>query len=1128
MFKEYKHLEIEKLTNEIIIYWEKKNFFKKKNKKKKDIYIIYEGPPSANGSPGIHHILPITIKDLFCRYKTLKGKKVKRKAGWDTHGLPVELVVEKELGITKNDIGKKISIFKFNTKCKEAVMRYYNEWLKLSKKIGYWIDLEKQYFTFKTKYIETIWWLLKNFHNKNLLYKGYKIQPYSPAAGTGLSSHELNFPGGYKKITDLTIIVKFKCIKNTLPKELKKITGEIYFLTWTTTPWTLPSNTALTVGKNIDYVIISTYNPYSFLKINIILAKKLVKKVLSKNFYYVNSKKELKKIKKNKIPYLILNGFKGYKLIGSNYEQLINWFSPYKEKEKAFKIISSDIVTKKNGTGIVHISPTFGEEDFFLSKKKDIPPMLILDKNKIPVPLVDMEGKFIKETPYGFSGKYVKNEYYSDKNRPAKSVDLEIALYLKNIKKVFKIEKYIHSYPHCWRTKKPILYYPLNSWFIKTSFFQEKMLKLNNSINWTPKSTGKKKFGFWLKNINDWNLSRSRFWGIPLPIWRTKKGDEERVIGSIKELINEIEKSVKEGLMSYNPLKNFIIGNMSDKNYDSIDLHKHNLDKIILISNYKKPMIRESDIIDVWFDSGAMPYAQLHYPFEKKFLIEKKIMFPADFICEGVDQTRGWFFTLHAISCMLFNSISFKNVISNGLVLDEKGKKMSKSRGNTINPFKIINKYGPDTIRWYLISNSSPWENIKFNIKIIEKIKQKLFGTLYNVYYFFYIYAKIDNFKLKEKKILLKKRPFIDKWILSELNSLIKKTDYYYHNYEPTKVVRKIENFVIENLSNWYLRLSRKRFWKENYTTNKISAYQTLYICLSTIYKISSPIAPFVMENFYKNLNFYLKKKSFESVHLSDFPQYNIKAINKNLELKMRLAKKITSMIFSLRKKEKLKVRQPLKRALIVINTNNLKFNKFLNLLKREVNIKQIKFFSKNKLSSVTKQEIKVNYKLLGPKFGKVVTLIYKKINNLTIENIKKIEKKNFLRLNINDRKICLSKTNVFISTVYLKGWSALCNYGITVAIDTTISDTLKKEGFSRELINRIQNIRKFFNYKITDKIYLYIEKSFFLDKILKLNEHFLCEETLTSELIVINHLKNGIFSFIEKNKIKILLKKKE
>ncbi|ADM89856.1 isoleucyl-tRNA synthetase [Candidatus Karelsulcia muelleri CARI] len=1126
MFKEYKNLEIDKITNEIRCFWEQNKIFEKsiiyRNNKK--LYVFYEGPPSANGSPGIHHILSRTIKDIFCRYNTLKGKKVTRKAGWDTHGLPVELVVETKLGITKNDIGKKISIYTFNKKCKEAVMRYSNEWKKLSKHLGYWIYLDKPYYTFKTKYIETIWWLLKNIYKKKFLYKGYKIQPYSPAAGTGLSSHELNIPGAYKKISDLTIIVQFKSKKKTLPKKLKKINGDIYLLSWTTTPWTLPSNTALTVGRNIDYVVISTYNPYSFSKINIILAKKLIKKVLSKNFLPVRNEKELKEIKQNKIPYLVLNVFKGETLIGSCYEQLIDWFLPYKNKEKAFKIISGNIVNQKIGTGIVHISPTFGEEDFFLSKKHGIPPMLILDKNKIPRPLVDMEGKFIKETPYGFSGKYVKNEYYSDDKRPDKSVDLEIALFLKKRNKVFKIEKYIHSYPHCWRTQKPILYYPLDSWFIKTTSLKKEMLYLNQFINWKPKSTGKKKFGYWLENLTDWNLSRSRFWGIPLPIWRTKKGDEEIVIGSIEELINEIDKSVKEGFMSYNPFKNFIIGNMSEKNYDSIDLHKHNLDNIILLSKYKKPMIRESDIIDVWFDSGAMPYAQLHYPFENQFLIDKKKFFPADFICEGVDQTRGWFFTLHTISCILFNSISFKNVISNGLVLDKKGKKMSKSRGNTINPFEIIKKYGPDTIRWYFISNSSPWGNIKFNIEKIENIKKKFFGTLYNVYSFFAIYANIDNFKYKEKEIKLKNRPTIDKWILSELNTLIKKTDNYYNNYEPTKVARKIEVFVIDNLSNWYIRLSRRRFWKGNYTNNKISAYQTLYTCLLTIYKISSPIAPFFMENFYKNLNKTLEP--FESVHLSYYPKYNISTIDQNLELKMSIAKNITSMIFSLRKKEKIKVRQPLKIALILINNFTPKKNFIINIIKKEVNIKHIKFLSNKKMYNFTKKKIKINYKLLGPKFGKNINLINSLISKLNKKEIKNIENGYYFIIKIHDHKICLSKKDVYILTEYMQGWSAICYNGITVALDTNISEDLKKEGLSRELINKIQNIRKYYKYKITDKILLYIETSNFLEKIIKNNKKHICEETLTSELILIKNLKYGIFLYIENNQFKIFLKR--
>ncbi len=956
IFREYKELNLNQITIEISQYWKKHKIFQNRSsfsKKKKEIsYILYEGPPSLNGNPGIHHILTRTIKDIFCRYHTLKGKKVFRKAGWDAHGLPVELNVEKEMGITKNDIGKKISIEKYNNFCKNFVNKSLKKWKLFTEKIGYFIDLDNSFITYNAKYIESVWWLIKKLYDQNLIYKGFTIQPYSPAAGTGLSYHELNMPGTYKEVKQLSPFLKFKAIKSTLPEKFKNILGNVYFISWTTAPWTIPSNTALAFGKNIDYILVKTYNPYTFLKENIVFSEKSIHKVLlSHQFYPVSSSIEfdIYDKKNHKIPYLIIEKFKGKELIFSKYEQLLPWFKPYYNEKNAFQIIEGKFVNVNEGTGIVHISPTFGMDDFIIAKKYNIPPMLVLNKENKPVPLVDFQGKFLENFPHGFSGKYVKDEFNTNQEKFF-SVDQEIILFLEKEQKIFRTEKHIHFYPHCWRTEKPILYYLLNSWFIKTSDMKDTMIRLNQKIQWYPDFTGKKRFDSWLKNTKDWNFSRSRYWGSPLPIWRTKTGDEEIVVGSMKELFLEIQKSIRYGFMSKNVFKDFILDDMSDNNYNKIDLHKHILDKIILVSSKGYPMKRESDLIDVWFDSGAMPYAQFHYPFENKEYIDQNLLFPADFISEGIDQTRGWFFTLHTISSLLFNSIAYKNVVSTGLVLDQNGRKMSKSKGNTINPFDLVNNYGPDAIRWYIIFNSEPWDNLKFNINEVRTVMNKFFGTLYNIYSFFVLYANIDGFSYKEEEYF-DYYTGLDFWILSELNSLVQKTDDYYSNYNPTKAARLISSFVLDKLSNWYIRLCRRRFWKEKYTKNKISAYQILYKCLIVVAKLISPITPFFSEKLYVDLNSVTEKEKTKSIHLTSFPSYDSNFINKTLENRMLWIQKIITMVFSIRKKNRIKIRQPLQKLLILVSNKNMRFQleQSSEIIFQEANVKEIEYPSSYK-----------------------------------------------------------------------------------------------------------------------------------------------------------------------------------
>ena len=1130
-FREYKGLNLTKVADETLAFWEKEDIFEKSiaTRSENKPFVFFEGPPSANGLPGIHHVMARAIKDIFCRYKTLQGFQVKRKAGWDTHGLPIELGVEKELGITKEDIGKKITIEEYNEACKKAVMRYTDVWNDLTKRVGYWVDMEDPYVTYKPKYMETVWWLLAEMYKKGLIYKGYTIQPYSPKAGTGLSSHELNQPGTYQDVTDTTAVAQFKAIKNTLPEMLQNIEGTIYFLAWTTTPWTLPSNTALTVGKKIDYVLVKSFNQYTFEPINVILAKNLVGKQFTKKFFTVENEAQLSEYKENdkKIPYIIVNEFKGADILEAKYEQLLPYALPYKNPENAFRVIAGDFVTTEDGTGIVHTAPTFGADDALVAKQAspEVPPMLVLDDNGNPVPLVDLQGRFTKHMGE-FAGKYVKNEYYNEGEAPERSLDVDIAIKLKEENKAFHVEKYRHSYPHCWRTDKPVLYYPLDSWFIKVTDKRDRMFELNNTINWKPKSTGEGRFGNWLKNANDWNLSRSRYWGIPLPIWRTEDGTEELIIGSVEELKAEMKKSVEAGLMKTDIFADFEVGNMSEENYDKIDLHKNVVDAITLVSPKGQPMKRESDLIDVWFDSGSMPYAQWHYPFENKELIDDKKFFPADFIAEGVDQTRGWFYTLHAIGTMVFDSVAYKNVVSNGLVLDKEGKKMSKRLGNAIDPFETMDKYGADATRWYMISNANPWDNLKFDIEGIDEVRRKFFGTLYNTYSFFSLYANLDSFTYAEDEIAIEKRPEIDRWILSELNTLIKNVEKFYEEYEPTKATRSIQEFVGENLSNWFVRLSRRRFWKGDYQQDKISAYQTLYTCLLNVAKLASPIAPFYMDNLYKDLISVSGKENFESIHLGEFPSYDETLVDTKLEHKMQQAQKISSMVLSLRKKEMIKVRQPLQKIMIPVldQADREEILAVENLIKSEVNVKEIELI--DDASGMLIKTIKPNFKVLGPKFGKDMRFVGQAIQNLTQEDIAIIEKQGEISLNINEKVVNLTLNEVEITSQDIEGWLVANQGGLTVALDVTITDELRKEGNARELINRVQNLRKESGLEVNDKIKLVIQKNDILERSIEANEEYIKTETLTNELVFEEIVEKGTEIAFDDVNTKILIQK--
>jgi len=1130
-FPEYKGLNLPNVAKVMLEYWAENSIFEKSvtTREGNKPFVFFEGPPSANGLPGVHHVLARAIKDIFPRYKTMKGFQVKRKAGWDTHGLPIELGVEKELGITKEDIGKTITVEEYNAACRKAVMRYTDIWNDLTQKMGYWVNMDDPYITYEPKYMESVWWLLKQIYEKNLMYKGYTIQPYSPKAGTGLSSHELNQPGTYQDVTDTTVVAQFKAIKETLPDFLQN-EGDIYFLAWTTTPWTLPSNTALTVGAKIDYVLVDTFNQYTFEPTKVILAKNLVGKQFGgKKNIQVEGVDKLNEYNSGdkKIPFHVVKEFKGQDLLEIRYEQLLDYVLPHNNPQDAFRVIAGDFVTTEDGTGIVHTSPTFGADDALVAKQAtpEIPPMLIKDENDNLVPLVDLQGKFVKELGE-FGGKYVKNEYYKEGEAPEKSIDVELAIKLKEENKAFKVEKYKHSYPNCWRTDKPILYYPLDSWFIKVTDVKERMHELNKTINWKPASTGEGRFGNWLANANDWNLSRSRYWGIPLPIWRTEDKKEEICIGSVAELKQEIQKSIDAGILTEDIFADFEVGNMTDENYATLDLHKNIVDQIVLVSPSGKPMERESDLIDVWFDSGSMPYAQWHYPFENKELIDNNTSYPADFIAEGVDQTRGWFYTLHAIGTMVFDSVAYKNVVSNGLVLDKNGQKMSKRLGNAADPFEVLSTYGADATRWYMISNANPWDNLKFDKDGIEEVKRKFFGTLYNTYSFFSLYTNIDGFSYAEEDIPLHERPELDRWILSELHTLIKKADKFYEEYEPTKAARAISDFTQDYLSNWYVRLSRRRFWKGDYQQDKISAYQTLYTCMLTIAKIGAPIAPFFMDKLYLDLNAVSQKENFESIHLADFPLFEESYIDKSLERKMEDAQTISSLVLSLRAKEKIKVRQPLQKIMIPVENEEQKSSilAVANLIKHEVNIKEIELLED--ASDILVKQIKPNFKTLGPKFGREMKSIANAIRNFSKEEISKIELEGKIPIELDGKMINLELSDVEISSKDIEGWLVANEGSITVALDVTISENLRREGVARELINRIQNARKDRGLEVTDRIKLTILKFGDLQESIDNNKEYIMSETLTEELVFVDQLIDGLDIEFDTIKSKILINK--
>ena len=1146
-FKEYSGLNLSNINKEILERWQQLDVFHKsiETREGKPSFVFYEGPPSANGMPGIHHVMARAIKDIFCRYKTMQGFQVKRKAGWDTHGLPVELGVEKSLGITKEDIGKKISVDEYNAACRHDVMKYTREWEDLTTKMGYWVDMNDPYITYDNRYIETLWWLLKQLYNKNLLYKGYTIQPYSPAAGTGLSTHELNQPGCYRDVKDTTCVAQFhlplipskggETVGERNFVQLNKVFsahslsfgegwGGVFFLAWTTTPWTLPSNTALCVGPNIDYVLVKSTNPYSKQECNLILAEALLTQVLGKNEYE------------------ILGKCKGSDLAGMEYEQLIPWVNP---GEGAFKVITGEFVTTEDGTGIVHIAPTFGADDDRVAKQNGVPPMLLIDKDGNRQPMVDKSGKFFTiedldadfvnsnvntEIYKEFAGRFVKNAYDPNLTDQDETLDVSISIMLKQQGLAYKIEKHTHNYPHCWRTDKPVLYYPLDSWFIRTTACREEMIALNNTINWKPVSTGTGRFGKWLENLQDWNLSRSRYWGTPLPIWRTEDGSEEICIGSVEELMGEIEKSIAAGFMTENPYKNFKVGEYTAENYavKNIDLHRPYVDGIVLVSASGKPMKRELDLIDVWFDSGAMPYAQLHYPFENADLVESGSFFPADFISEGVDQTRGWFFTLHAISTMVRGSVAFKSVISNGLVLDKNGNKMSKRLGNAVDPFSTIEKYGSDPLRWYMMTNASPWDNLKFDIEGIEEVRRKFFGTLYNTYSFFALYANVDKFTYAEAEIPMEKRPEIDRWILSLLNTLVKEVQEHYENYEPTRAGRAISDFVGENLSNWYVRLNRKRYWGGEYDDDKIAAYQTLYTCLETVARLMAPIAPFFADQLFLDLNAVTGKDSNESVHLADFPTYDASLIDTNLEECMQLAQQTTSMILALRKKAEKKVRQPLSKAVVPAPDDKTfeQLSYVADLVKTEVNIKELEIISADKDVDNLVKKIKPNFKTLGKKYGKQMKEIAAAFGTLTKQEISEIERNGQYTLKLDSGDVLIEAEDAEIITEDMPGWMVANEGKLTVALDITVTEALLREGIARELVNRIQNIRKSSGYEITDKIVVEIENRPEIEGAVQEYGSYIAAQTLANSVTLKNVIGNATELDFEEYIVKISVEK--
>lgn len=1104
----YKGLDLPNVASRVLENWEKKHVFEKSisTRDGKEPFIFFEGPPSANGLPGIHHAMGRSIKDIFCRYKTLKGFQVKRKAGWDTHGLPVELGVEKELGITKEDIGTKISVEDYNKACKEAVMRYTDIWNNLTTQMGYWVDMEDPYITYDSKYMESVWWLLGQLYSKEMIYKGYTIQPYSPKAGTGLSSHELNQPGCYRDVTDTTVVAQFKMVDGqSTPFGMDK---DIHFMAWTTTPWTLPSNTALTVGPKIEYVMVKTFNQYTHEAINVVLAKNLVGYQFAKGYKAVETETELTEYNKGdkSIPYFIAGECLGKELAGLKYEQLLPYAQPFEDADKAFQVIVGDFVTTEDGTGIVHTAPTFGADDAKVAADAGVPGLLVLDDKGNPMPLVDLQGRFTSHMGE-FAGKYVKNEYYDEGSAPDKSVDVEIAIKLKIENKAFKVEKYVHSYPHCWRTDKPVLYYPLDSWFVKAKENKERMMELNKTINWKPESTGTGRFGKWLENLNDWNLSRSRYWGIPIPIWSTEEGDERICISSIEQLKTEVDKAVAAGVMESNPLNDFEVGNMSKENYAKVDLHKNYMDQITLVSDSGEPMKREADLIDVWFDSGSMPYAQWHYPFENKELIDDRKGYPGDFIAEGVDQTRGWFYTLHAISTMVFDSVAYKNVVSNGLVLDKNGQKMSKRLGNAVDPFTTLDKYGPDATRWYMITNAQPWDNLKFDLDGITEVQRKFFGTLYNTYSFFGLYANIDGFDYSEPDLALEDRPEIDRWVLSKLNSLIKNVDEAYNAYEPTKAGRLIQEFVGDQLSNWYVRLCRRRYWKQATddiagVNDKLSAYQTLYTCLETVAVLSSPIAPFFMDQLYLDLNEVSKKSTLESVHLADYPKVNESFINLELEAQMDIAQRTSSLVLGLRKKEKIRVRQPLQKIMVPVLDSAFASNitHVKDLILSEVNVKELELLEED--NSVLVKSIKPNFKTIGPKYGKHMKAIAGMVAQMSADDIAAVESSKGWSGEINGEQVELDLADFDITAQDIPGWLVSSENGLTVALDVTISEELKAEGIARELVNRVQNLRKDSGLEITDRILLKVDTNELIQKAISANKEYVCNEVLANDVL--------------------------
>ena len=1133
-FTEYSKFDLSDVNKEILKKWQDGDVFHKSLEIREGhpSFVFYEGPPSANGMPGIHHVIARSIKDIFCRYKTMKGYLVRRKAGWDTHGLPVELGVEKALGITKEDIGKKISVDEYNASCRKEVMKYTREWTDLTQKMGYWVDLDNPYITYDNRYIETLWWLLKQLYNKGLLYKGYTIQPYSPAAGTGLSSHELNQPGCYRDVKDTTVVGQFK-IKN--PKSEMAQWGTPYFLAWTTTPWTLPSNTALCVGPKIDYVAVRTYNGYTGEKMTVVLAKALL-------YTHFNKKAEGLALEDYKpgdklIPFKVVGEYKGPDLVGMEYEQLMPWVKPVELDEetgawkdassKAFRVISGDYVTTEDGTGIVHIAPTFGADDAFVAKAAGIPSLFMINKKGETRPMVDLTGKFYLldelddkfvsecvnlELYKEYQGRWVKNAYdpqftvdgkYDEKAaQAAETLDIYICMKMKQGNQAFKIEKHVHNYPHCWRTDKPVLYYPLDSWFIRSTACKDRMIELNKTINWKPESTGTGRFGKWLENLNDWNLSRSRYWGTPLPIWRSEEG-EEKCIGSVEELYEEIEKSIKSGFMKSNPYKDwgFEPGVYSKDNYEKIDLHRPYVDDIILVSESGKPMKRETDLIDVWFDSGAMPYAQLHYPFENKELVDERTYYPADFIAEGVDQTRGWFFTLHAIATMIFDSVAYKNVVSNGLVLDKNGNKMSKRLGNAVDPFSTIDKYGSDPLRWYMITNASPWDNLKFDIEGVEEVRRKFFGTLYNTYSFFALYANVDGFDYSQPEVAWENRPEIDRWIISLLNTLVKDVDNYLNTYEPTRAGRAISDFVNDNLSNWYVRLNRRRFWGGGLTEDKLSAYQTLYICLETVAKLMAPIAPFYADKLFGDLIAVTGREHVASVHLSDFPVCHEELIDKDLEERMQMAQSISSMVLALRRKVNIKVRQPLQHLMIPVLEEHQRsaLEAVKALVLNEVNVKEMRFVDNTE--GILVKKIKPDFKKLGPRYGKIMKALAAAIQQMSQEDINAFEKAGTFTLKVDGVDAVIDRADVEIISEDIPGWLVANEGRLTVALDITVTEELKKEGLARELVNRIQNIRKSSGFDITDKVIIKIASATEMDGAIQSFREYISNQVLAKSI---------------------------